>query len=264
MQKTTFVVPQMDCPSEESLIRLQLDGLAGVRGLDFDLPGRRLVVFHDGQLTEIEQSIAALNLGSRRLGTEEADSPTVEEDAKGQRSLLLILLAINFAFFIVEMATGLVSRSMGLVADSLDMLADAFVYGLSLFAVGGTAARKRGVARLAGYFQIALAVAGFAEVLRRFFGGEATPDSRAMIVVSVLALVANAACLYLLQKSKSEEAHMRATMIFTSNDVVINLGVIAAGVLVSWFDSNRPDLIVGAIVFGVVMRGAVKILKLGK
>lgn len=174
------------------------------------------------------------------------------------------MLAINFAFFVVEITTGLISRSMGLVADSLDMLADACVYGLSLFAVGGTAARKKGIARLAGYSQIALAVAGFVEVLRRFFGGEAAPDFWTMIAVSVLALVANAACSYLLQKSKSEEAHMQATMIFTSNDVVINLGVIAAGVLVNWVDSNKPDLIVGAIVFGVVMRGAVKILNIGK
>jgi Co/Zn/Cd efflux system component len=35
-----------------------------------------------------------------------------------------------------------------------------------------------------------------------------------------------------LQKSKSQEdAHMKASMIFTSNDVIINLGVIAAGIL---------------------------------
>ena len=153
---------------------------------------------------------------------------------------------------------------MGLVADSLDMLADAFVYAISLFAVGGTVARKKNIARLAGYFQLALAVAGFVEVLRRFFGAEAMPDFRTMIVVSVLALVANGTCLYLLQRSKSEEAHMRATMIFTSNDVIINLGVIIAGVLVSLLNSNKPDLIVGAVVFVVVIRGAITILKLGK
>jgi Co/Zn/Cd efflux system component len=34
---------------------------------------------------------------------------------------------------------------MGLVADSLDMLADAFVYGLSLFAVGAAVSRKKRV-----------------------------------------------------------------------------------------------------------------------
>jgi Co/Zn/Cd efflux system component len=163
------------------------------------------------------------------------------------------------------MTTGLISKSMGLVADSLDMLADAFVYGISLLAVGGTLAMKKRVAKLAGYFQITLAVIGFIEVLRRFFGVEKMPDFSTMIVVSVLALIANATCLWLLQKSKSrEEAHMKASLIFTSNDVIINLGVIVAGLLVNWLNSNKPDLVIGSIVFILVIQGAIRILKIGK
>ena len=85
-----------------------------------------------------------------------------------------------------------------------------------------------------------------------------------MIIVSILALVANSICLYLLQKSKSEEAHMKATMIFTSNDIIINTGIIVAGILVLLTHSKYPDLIIGAIVFLIVVRGAFRILKLGK
>ena len=163
------------------------------------------------------------------------------------------------------MTTGLISKSMGLVADSLDMLADSFVYGISLFAVGGTLTKKKRIAKIAGYFQITLAIIGFSEVLRRFFGAEELPDLWTMIIVSILALIANGICLYILQKSKSkEEAHMKASMIFTSNDIIINLGVISAGLLVNWLDSNKPDLIVGTIVFGLVVQGAFRILKLSK
>lgn len=57
---------------------------------------------------------------------------------------------------------------------------------------------------------------------------------------------------------------MQASMIFTSNDVIINSGVIVAGFLVQWTNSRIPDLVVGAIVFIVVIRGAINILKLGK
>jgi Co/Zn/Cd efflux system component len=85
-----------------------------------------------------------------------------------------------------------------------------------------------------------------------------------MIIVSIFALIANGICLYLLQKSSSKEAHMQASMIFTSNDVVINIGVIIAGLLVKLLDSNKPDLIIGTIVFIIVIQGAVRILKLGK
>lgn len=253
----------MDCPSEENLVRLKLDGISGVKNLDFDIPYRRLTVFHEGQLDLIESSIAELNLGGRILRTEQSDRLEFEEPAK-QRSLLWTVLAINFSFFLIEMATGLVSKSMGLVADSLDMLADALVYGISLFAVGGTAARKKKVAKLAGYFQITLAVIGFIEVIRRFVGVEEMPDFSTMIFVSIMALAANGMCLYLLQKAKSGEAHMQASTIFTSNDVIINLGVITAGLLVNWLDSNKPDLVIGTIVFAVVIRGAIKILKLAK
>ena len=163
------------------------------------------------------------------------------------------------------MTTGLISKSMGLVADSLDMLADSFVYGISLLAVGGTVIKKKRIAKIAGYFQIALATIGFLEVLRRFFGEQKLPDFSTMIVVSVFALIANGICLYILQKSKiKEEAHMKASMIFTSNDVIINLGVIIAGILVNWLSSNKPDLIIGTIVFVLVIQGAFRILKLSK
>ncbi|MGI9543024.1 MAG: cation transporter, partial [Cyclobacteriaceae bacterium] len=181
-----------------------------------------------------------------------------------QRKLLWTVLAINFAFFLIEMSTGLISWSMGLIADSLDMLADSFVYGLSLFAIGGTIALKKRIARAAGYFQIGLAVIGLVEVVRRFIGAAELPNFRTMIIVSVLALIANGICLILLQRSKSEEAHIKASMIFTSNDVIINLGVIAAAMLVNWTESNKPDLVIGIIVFGLVIQGAVRILKLGE
>ncbi len=252
----------MDCPSEENLIRMKLDGIPGIEHLDFDIPNRKLAVFHDGQADQIETLILELNLGGQKLKTEETAQTQFAENSN-QKKLLWTVLSINFLFFIIEMTTGLISKSMGLVADSLDMLADSFVYGISLFAVGGTLIRKRRIAKLAGYFQILLAVMGFGEVLRRFFEAEQLPNFTTMIMVSVFALIANGICLYLLQKSKSkEEAHMKASMIFTSNDVIINLGVIVAGFLVNVLNSNKPDLIIGTIVFILVIQGARRILKL--
>jgi len=264
MEKTIFEIAKMDCPSEENLIRMKLDGISSIKNLDFDISNRKLTVFHNGQIDQIEKSIIELNLGGQKIKTEQTNQTEFSENSN-QKKLLWTVLAINFAFFLIEMTSGLISKSMGLVADSLDMLADSFVYGISLFAVGGTLARKKRIAKLAGYFQITLALIGFLEVLRRFFGLEKLPNFTTMIVISAFALIANGICLYLLQKSKSkEEAHMKASMIFTSNDVIINLGVIVAGLLVNWLNSNKPDLIIGTIVFALVIQGAFRILKLGK
>lgn len=264
MNKSIFEITKMDCPSEENLIRMKLDGISNIASLVFDIPNRKLTVFHNGEIDQIEKSIIELNLGGKKISTKKTYQTEFNENSN-QKKLLWTILLINFAFFLIEMTTGIISKSMGLVADSLDMLADSFVYGISLFAVGGTIKRKKRMAKLAGYFQIILAVIGFSEVLRRFIVDEKLPDFSTMIIVSVFALIANGICLYILQKSNNkEEAHLKASMIFTSNDVIINFGVIIAGLLVNWLNSSTPDLIIGTIVFVLVIQGAFRILKLGK
>lgn len=264
MNKSTFKVNKMDCPSEESLIRLKLQEFSSIQQIDFNIPHRKLSIYHHGEIEKIQNALSALQLGDQLITTEHVDTVEQEEN-NNQKKLLWAVLAINFSFFVIEMTTGIVSKSMGLVADSLDMLADSFVYGISLLAVGGSVTRKKGIAKLSGYFQIILAVIGFIEVLRRFLGVEDLPNFSTMIIVSVFALIANGICLYLLQLSKrKKDAHMQASMVFTSNDVIINLGVIIAALLVNWTGSNKPDLVIGSIVFVLVLKGAFRILKLSK
>lgn len=274
MKKSIFEISKMDCPCEESLIRTKLQGMDFIKNLEFDLANRKLTIIHSDGTEIIEKSIIELNLGGKRVSTQDIDEAEIAQNTKPtskdqennqQKKLLLAVLGINFAFFVIEMTTGLISNSMGLIADSLDMLADSLVYAISLIAVGASLIRKKRIAISAGYLQIGLALIGFVEVLRRFFGAELMPDFKVMLIVSIFALIANGICIYILQKSNGkEEAHIKASMIFTSNDVIINLGVIVAGILVNTLNSNKPDLIVGTIVFILVMQGAFRILKLGK
>lgn len=180
------------------------------------------------------------------------------------RKLLWWVFAINAGFFLVEIVAGLLAQSMGLVADSLDMLADAIVYGAALAVHAQDGRRKARIARLSGYLQLVLAVAGFFEVVRRSIGAAEAPDFRTMILVSLAALAGNTASLFLLQRIKSDEVHIRASVIFTNNDVIMNLGVILAGVSVLLTDSAIPDLVIGAAVFAMVLRGALRILRLSR
>lgn len=262
LERSVYRVAQMDCAAEEALVRAKLEGLAPVRALAFDLAAREVAVFHDGRGDAIERALLELRLGASLQNSEPAGE--VEAGRPAQAGVLRAVLAINALFFLLEAAFGLVARSMGLLADSLDMLADAVVYGLSLVAVQGAIRTKKRIARLSGYGQLALAALGFLEVLRRAVGSGARPDDVTMIVVAALALVANAWTLMLLTRTKSAEAHMRASVIFTSNDVIINLGVIAAGVLVGLTGSGTPDLVIAAVVFLVVARGAFRILALAR
>ena len=232
--------------------------------LDFDIPNRNLYVYHEGDITSIFNAVNDLKLGASLIGSEESNYIHVSEDHSKEKKLLWTVLLINLSLFILEIIAGFISESMGLVADSLDMLADTMVYGLSLYAVGHLASKKKQIAKLSGYFQMALALFGIIEVIRRFFGIEEVPEFQLMIIISLFALVGNAVSLYLLQKSKSNEVHMQASVIFTSNDVIVNIGVILAGAIVYFTNSKYPDLIVGSIVFVLVAKGAIRILKLSK
>lgn len=255
----------MDCPSEEQMIRMKLADLSNIHSLNFDIPNRRLLVFHTGTYEQIFQRLDSLKFDTSIINSiTENNYQNTADNSQREKNLLWQVLAINFFFFVLELTTGLVSNSMGLVADSLDMLADSIVYGIALFAVNGPMLRKKTSAKLAGYLQLTLAIFGFIEVIRRFVGLEPVPVFQTMILISILALIGNGLCLYLLQKSKSKEAHMQASMIFTSNDVIVNLGVIVAGGLVYLTNSKYPDLIVGTVVFFIVGQGAFKILKLAK
>jgi len=82
-----------------------------------------------------------------------------------------------------------------------------------------------------------------------------------MITISALALVANAACVVLLRKHRHGEIHMRASWIFSTTDVQVNASVIVAGLLVMLTGSAWPDLVIGAAVCTLVIRGGLRILK---
>lgn len=127
---STFSAPWMDCPSEENLIRMVLADASGVGALTFDLKARELTVAHEGEPDAVLPRLVPLNLGARVLeSTERAGSvlsPDPEGDAAEARTLKL-LLGINGAMFVFEMAVGVMAQSTGLIADSLDVFADAAV-----------------------------------------------------------------------------------------------------------------------------------------
>jgi len=177
-----------------------------------------------------------------------------------ERKTLLIVLAINAFMFVFELVLGIIAESAGLIADSLDMLADASVYSLALYAVGRSVGLKVKAARASGVFQAVLAFVVLFEVLRRFVQGS-EPVSGLIMAVGCLALIANVICLVLISRHRDGGIHMRASVIFSTNDVIANVGVILSGALVWALGSPYPDLVIGLIIALVVLRGGVRILK---
>ena len=184
----------------------------------------------------------------------------IEIKDQEQKAVLYWLLGINAVMFIIEMSVGLLADSTALIADSLDMLADAVVYGVGIYAVGKTIVHKANAAKVSGYFQLALGLLILFDIARRATFGSG-PESMLMMGMGGVALIANVICLAIIRKQKNGEVHMRASWIFSANDVIANIGVILAGSIVYLFDTRWPDLVIGFIVSIVVLRGAVLILK---
>lgn len=184
----------------------------------------------------------------------------IEITDASQKGLLLTLLGINFVLFIIEFTVGWFAQSTGLTADSLDMLADAIVYAIGFYAIGRALQTKAKAALISGYFQMMLAALIGLDIARRFMLGS-EPISELMMIMGFIALIANAYCLKLIYKHRNGEVHMRASWIFSANDVIANLGVILSGFLVWWLGSRWPDLVIGSIITLLVLWGAIRILK---
>lgn len=273
IKKSAFKVPKMDCPSEEKLIRMALNSQAGIFHLRFDLQGRTLTAFHETDENEILRKLEPLNFGAVLVGTTELneveenllnlDKAKAQGNENSEATVLKLLLAINAAMFVFEIILGFKAQSTGLIADAMDMFADAAVYGVSLYAVGKALSLQRSAARMSGYTQMALAVFALFEVARRFIVGS-EPEADFMVWVSLIALTANVTCLVLINRHRNSGVHMKASAIFSANDVIANLGVIIAGFLVATFKSPLPDLIIGLVIAGIVFRGSIAILKISK
>ncbi len=176
-----------------------------------------------------------------------------------ERRVLRIALVLNAVMAVIGGLSGWYAQSSGLLADALDMLADAAAYSIALLAIGRTALFKTKAATLSGGILLILGIGILFEVGRRLIYG-AEPLSEWMIGTALLSLVVNLTVLRLLAPMKSGEVHLRATWLFTRADVVANLGVILAGVLVYWLRVPYPDYVIGTLIGLYVIKEAIEIL----
>lgn len=179
---------------------------------------------------------------------------------RDQRRVLVIVLVINAVMFLFEFGGGLVAGSSALMADSVDMLGDAFVYALSLFALSRGPRWEAGAALAKGFIILGFGIAVLTELATKIVHG-VPPSSRLMLAVGSVALVANLSSLALLWRFRATNVNMSSTFECSRNDVVSNIGVLVAAVLVGLFASPWPDIVVGAAIAAIFLRSALKVLR---
>lgn len=81
--QAVYRIENMDCPTEEALIRSKLAGLAGVAGLEFNLMQRTLAVQHElPSLSPVEQALKAIGMQAVRMDQASAEQTTKLSIAK--------------------------------------------------------------------------------------------------------------------------------------------------------------------------------------
>lgn len=175
-----------------------------------------------------------------------------------ERRTLIIVFILNATMFVAEFSAGLVAGSSALLADSLDMLADALIYALGLFALGRAAHWRARAALTSGVFQLTLGVGIAIEaVVKLFVNG--IPDTGAMTLFGILALIVNTLCFLLLARYREGDINLRATWVCSRNDMIGNVGVLVAAGLVTWLGATWPDVVIGLLIALVIIRSALHI-----
>jgi cation diffusion facilitator family transporter len=177
-----------------------------------------------------------------------------------QRRVLLVVMAVNAAMFVAEFGAGVVAGSTALMADASDMLGDALVYGLSLYALARSARWKAGAAMAKAGMMLALAAGIAVNVYAKIESG-VPPSSTLMLMFGALALAANLVCLRLLWRFRGHDVNMASTFECSRNDVLSNMGVLVAAVLVAWLRSPWPDIAIGSAMALLFLRSAIKVMR---
>lgn len=158
---------------------------------------------------------------------------------------VLVVAALNLAYFGVEFTAALRIGSVSLLADSVDFLEDAAV-NILIFLALGWSARRRATLGLGLAALMMLPAAALLWMLVQKLSGAVPPDPFTLTLVGAGALAINFTCASLLLRHRNLQSNLiRAAYLSARNDVLANIAIIGAGLLTYTTHSIWPDIVVG-------------------
>jgi len=184
----------------------------------------------------------------------------VEALHEKQRGTLIKVLWINAVMFIAIVAAAFYGKSTSLLSDGLDNLGDALTYGLSLFAVSKGSATKARVALFKGSLIFLAACLVVSQIIYRLVS-PVLPSYEVMSIFSVVGLVANGICLFLLWRHRDEDINMSSVFECSRNDIASNVSVLLAAAGVWMFNSGLPDIIIATLLAILLLKSSARVIK---
>jgi Co/Zn/Cd efflux system component len=161
------------------------------------------------------------------------------------RRIVIMVAALNLAYFGVEFAVALAIGSVSLFADSIDFLEDASINLLIALALGWSVI---GRARLGMILAGILLIPGLATLWTAWgkFTAPMPPAPLPLSLTGLGALAINVSCAFMLARFRAHSGSLtRAAFLSARNDTLANVAIIAAGFVTAYTNSAWPDLIVG-------------------
>lgn len=164
------------------------------------------------------------------------------------KKTVLTVAGLNFGYFWVEVVVALSIASVALLADSVDFLEDTAVNLLIFLALGWPLARRALAGKvMAGIILVPAIAAAWAAFAKA--ADPTPPDVTSLVVTAGGAVVVNGVCAWLLSRIRHHGGSMTTAAFLTArNDVLVNLAIIAMGVLTWLTGSGWPDIVLGAVI----------------
>ncbi|MGZ3863808.1 MAG: cation diffusion facilitator family transporter [Bacteroidia bacterium] len=173
-------------------------------------------------------------------------------------------ILLNASFVVIEFATGFYTNSLALLSDAGHNLSDVATLALSLLAFR-IAKRKatskytfgfhKGtiLASLANAIILLIAVGSIGwEAIRRFMEPVAT-EGKVISIVSGIGIFINAASAFLFFRDKEKDLNAKGAYLHLAVDALVSLGVVIAGILISYTGLKWIDPLISLAIMGVVI-----------
>lgn len=161
------------------------------------------------------------------------------------RKTVLLVAALNLAYFGVEFAVALAIGSVSLFADSIDFLEDAAVNILIAVGLGWSALNRSRLGMALAAILLVPAIATLWTAWQKF-AVPVPPAPLPLTLAGAGALAVNLTCAMLLVRFRSHSGSLtRAAFLSARNDAIANIAIILTGFVTAATLSVWPDLIVG-------------------
>lgn len=187
------------------------------------------------------------------------DDKNLNVQHDGQRRTLKIVLVLNAAMFFIVFYAGWYAKSSALLSESLDYLGDSLTYIISFIVINMGMKMKARVAIFKGLLILAAGLVVAWQIVEKLIN-PTLPLFEVMGIFSLLGLLVNGLCLYLLTKHKEEDINMSSVWECSRNDIAAGVAVFVSAFGVWLTNSMWPDIVVAFALMILFFRSATGVL----